>query len=84
MQVYNPGEISDPSTGIVETLISVGTESLIKLTATVTQSDDNIRRYSIEKVCSTTTNEITNATHFISHKIRNSFFAREDAVFRVT
>lgn len=66
MQVYNPGEISDPSAGIVETLISAGTESLIKLTATVTQSDDNIRQYSIEKVCSTTTNEITDATLYFA------------------
>lgn len=42
--------MSDRSAGRVEALISSGTETLTKIGATTFKSDDNIQRYSIEKV----------------------------------
>lgn len=50
VQVYNPDEKPDQSAGRIEALVSAGTETLAKIGATVIKSDDNIRRYSIEKV----------------------------------
>lgn len=50
MQIYNPDEIIDASAGKVEAFVSAGTEVLIKLQATVIKSDENMRRYSVEKV----------------------------------
>lgn len=40
----------DQSAGRVEAMVSTGTETLVKIGATITKSDDNIQRYSIEKV----------------------------------
>lgn len=40
----------EQSAGRIEALVSAGTETLAKIGATVIKSDDNIRRYSIEKV----------------------------------
>lgn len=48
--MYNPDEISDPSAGGVAALISSGTETLLKIGATVIRTDENIRRYSVENV----------------------------------
>lgn len=50
VHVYNPDEIIDASAGKVEAFISPGNEALIKLQATVIKSDENMRRYSVEKV----------------------------------
>lgn len=50
VHVYNPDEVVDASAGKVEAFVSAGTEALIKLQATVIRSDENMRRYSMEKV----------------------------------